>query len=78
MKNDEFRGFYFSVKKAAEVMTADECEYEIESYESYERRCREIGQGVNTKEWVRADMCRARLQSLRTGPVRVVRCVDVR
>jgi hypothetical protein len=63
---NEFRGFYFSVNKAAEAMTADECEYEIGSYETYESLCREIGQGINSKEFVRANDCRDRLREIRS------------
>lgn len=57
----EFRYFHFSVPKLAEQMTKDELEQECESAESYFRACREIQQGINSKETVRYRDCKVML-----------------
>lgn len=53
--------FYFSVAKLPTDMTPEELEQEITSAIRYEERCREIGQGVNTKESLRKRNCELEL-----------------
>lgn len=59
--------FYFSVAKLPADMTQDELEREIEAADHYTERCREIGQGVNSKEHVRRQRCAAQLEELNRG-----------
>ena len=60
----EFKGYYFSTNKAPEAMTMVELDWEVESAEGYFDRCREIEQGINSKEWVRYRRCIDRLAVL--------------
>jgi hypothetical protein len=55
------RFFYYSVAKLPGDMTPDELEQEITAALQYEDRCREIGQGVNTKESLRKRSCELEL-----------------
>jgi hypothetical protein len=53
----EYRGFYFVHKKYHYDMTRQELRDEMDAYERYANRCREIGQGISTKEYVRFQRC---------------------
>lgn len=60
--------FYFSVEKRPADMSDDELVQEINAARRYENRCAEIGQGVNTKEFMRRRNCEHELV-LRPGGI---------
>lgn len=53
----EYRGFYYVHKKFHYDMTAQELRDEMEAHERYAARCKELGQGINSKEHVRFWNC---------------------
>ena len=48
-----FHGFFFAVSKPVADLTKEEAERECESAEDYFQSCHDIGQGINSKEFVR-------------------------
>ncbi len=64
-------------KKVAE-MTTDEAMVEAEHLVRYMEQCREIGQGVNTKETVRFNRCLARLKAERPEEAAFIADMEIR
>ena len=54
--------------KTVEQMTGDEVVSEAENLASYAESCREIGQGINTKESIRFNKCIARIEAEKLTP----------
>ena len=58
--------------KTVEEMKGSEVVSEAESLASYAEGCRELGDGINSKEFVRFNRCMARIEAERLAEPRVI------